>query len=44
LAPVTGGSLLVQLGFALGVAPLLLLAGWLAWRAGERLVSATATR
>ena len=43
-APVTGGSLLVQLGFALGVAPLLLLAGWLAWRAGERLVSATATR
>ena len=43
-APVTGGSLLVQLGFALGVAPLLLLAGWLAWRAGERLVSATAAR
>jgi hypothetical protein len=33
-------SPMVQLGVALGIAPLLVYASWLAWRAGERLVTA----
>lgn len=40
LASVGSASPSVQLGLALGVAPLLLLASWLAWRAGEGLVGA----
>ena len=44
LASVSAASLSVQLGLALGVAPLLLLASWLAWRAGERLVGAVGAR
>jgi len=44
LAPVAAAPMLVQLGVTLGVAPLLLLAGWLVWRAGERLVETVAAR
>lgn len=42
LAPMGAAPLAVQLGVALGVAPLLLLAGWLAWRTAERLATAGA--
>jgi hypothetical protein len=38
------GSWAVTAGFVLGVAPLLVLGGWLVWRAGERLVEAVAAR
>ena len=44
LASVGAAPLSVQLGVVLGVAPLLAVVAWLAWRAGERLVAATATR
>ena len=43
-APMATAPLSVQLGVALGVLPLLLLGGWLAWRAGERLVAVAAAR
>ena len=43
IASVGAASPSVQLGVVLGVAPLLAVVAWLAWRAGERLVAATAT-
>lgn len=43
-APVAAAPLAVQLGVALGVAPLLAFVAWLAWRAGERLVVAAGPR
>jgi hypothetical protein len=39
-SPGSGVTWAVTAGFVLGVAPLVLLGGWLAWRAGERLVAA----
>ena len=39
-----GTTWAVGLGLLLGVAPLVLLCGWLAWRAGERLVDAVGAR
>ena len=44
LAPVAQAPVPVQLGVAIGVAPLLAFVAWLAWRAGERLVDAAAAR
>jgi hypothetical protein len=41
-APVAQAPASIQLGVALGVAPLLAFVAWLAWRAGERLVAAAA--
>jgi hypothetical protein len=43
-APVAHAPWSVQLGLALGVAPLIAFTAWLAWRAGERLVAAAAAR
>jgi hypothetical protein len=44
LASLGAAPHLVQLGIALGVAPLLASVAWLAWRAGERLVAAAGAR
>jgi len=44
LASVAAASPAVQLGLALGVAPLAASVAWLAWRAGERLVGAVGAR
>jgi hypothetical protein len=43
-SPPATAPLAVQLAVVLGVAPLLLYTGWLAWRAGVRLVAAAAPR
>jgi hypothetical protein len=43
-SPGDGVTWAVTAGLVLGVAPLALLGGWLAWRAGERLVAAVGTR
>ena len=43
-APAGGVPWAVAVGLVLGVAPLVVLGGWLAWRAGERLVQAVAAR
>ena len=44
LASVGASPIAVQVGVALGVAPLLASVAWLAWRAGERLVAAAGAR
>ena len=43
-APAGGVPWAIAIGLVLGVAPLVVLGGWLAWRAGERLVEAVAAR
>ena len=43
-ATAPGTTWAVGLGLLLGVAPLVALCGWLAWRAGERLVDAVGAR
>jgi hypothetical protein len=44
LGAAAGSTWAVAAGLVLGIAPLVLLGGWLAWRAGERLVDAVGAR